>query len=101
MTPRPRRDGASPRDPHLTGGLEVWLTGTPAELDAATAALTAAGHLAQRGARWPLTGADAGRHRLYLRLSIAAALRRPTRTPDSATGALIDLDAARAHRRPA
>ncbi|PGH42836.1 hypothetical protein COO58_22190 [Micromonospora sp. WMMA1996] len=85
----------------MTGGLEVWLTGTPAELDAATAALTAAGHLAQRGARWPLTGADAGRHRLYLRLSIAAALRRPTRTPDSATGALIDLDAARAHRRPA
>ncbi|RBJ04934.1 hypothetical protein DRA43_12890, partial [Micromonospora provocatoris] len=73
----------------------------PAELDAATAALTAAGHLAQCGTRWPLTGADAGRHRLYLRLTVAAAPRRPTRAPDTATGALIDLGAARAHRRSA
>ncbi|SCF05506.1 hypothetical protein GA0070562_5660 [Micromonospora tulbaghiae] len=98
--PAPRRDGASPRDPHLTGGLEVWLTGTQAELDAATAALTAAGRVVQHGTRRPLTGADAGRHRLYLRLTVATG-RQPTRAPDTSRGALIDLDAARAHRRPA
>ncbi|MFU8875895.1 hypothetical protein [Micromonospora sp. SL4-19] len=56
--------------PRLSG-LEVWLTGTPAELDAAAAALTAAGHLAQPGTRHPLTGADSGRYRLYLRLTVA------------------------------
>ncbi|SCF33998.1 hypothetical protein [Micromonospora mirobrigensis] len=100
MTPAPRRDGASPRDPHLTGGLEVWLTGTLAELNAATAALAAAGRVVQHGTRRPLTGADAGRHRLYLRLTVAAA-KQPTRAPDASRGALIDLDSARAHRRPA
>ncbi|MET9302311.1 hypothetical protein [Micromonospora aurantiaca] len=98
MNGGPRRDGASPRDPRLSGA-EVWLTGTPAELDALTAALTAAGHLTQRGTRRALTGADAGRHRLYLRLTVTAA-KRPGRTPEQG-GALIDLDAARAHRRPA
>ncbi|MFC4146807.1 hypothetical protein ACFO0M_11145 [Micromonospora mangrovi] len=98
--PAPRRDGASPRDPHLTGGLEVWMTGTPAELDAATAALTVAGRMVQHGTRRPLTGADAGRHRLYLRLAVATG-KQPTRAPDNTGGALIDLDAARAHRRPA
>ncbi|MEU5724686.1 hypothetical protein ABZ783_23055 [Micromonospora sp. NPDC047738] len=96
----PRRDGASPRDPHLTG-LEIWLTGTPAELDAATAALVTTGHLTQRGTRWPLTGNDAGRCRLYLRLNVTTTAKRPGRAPDTTGGALIDLDAARAHRRPA
>ncbi|WP_431901251.1 hypothetical protein [Micromonospora chalcea] len=95
----PRRDGASPRDPRLSGA-EVWLTGTPAELDALTAALTAAGHLTQRGTRRALTGADTGRHRLYLRLTVTAAAKRPARGPEQG-GALIDLDAVRAHRRPA
>ncbi|WP_107078534.1 hypothetical protein, partial [Micromonospora sp. MH33] len=71
----------------------------PAELDALTAALAAAGHLTQRGTRRALTGADAGRHRLYLRLTVAA-VKRPGRAPEQG-GALIDLDAARAHRRPA
>ncbi|MFU8854321.1 hypothetical protein ACNAW0_25545 [Micromonospora sp. SL1-18] len=98
--PAPRRDGALPRDPHLAS-LEVWLTGTPAELDAAVAALTAAGRLAQRGTRRPLIGSDAGRHRLYLRLTIAARTGRPASTSDTAGGALIDLGTARAHRRPA
>ncbi|MCT2277270.1 hypothetical protein M3G91_06510 [Micromonospora chalcea] len=99
MTGGPRRDGASPRDPRLSGA-EVWLTGTPAELDALTAALTAAGHLTQRGTRRALTGADTGRHRLYLRLTVTAAAKRPARGPEQG-GALIDLDAARTHRRPA
>ncbi|MFF0874493.1 hypothetical protein [Micromonospora aurantiaca (nom. illeg.)] len=98
--PAPRREGASPRDPHLTGGLEVWLTGTPAELDAATVVLTSAGRVVQHGTRWPLTGADAGRHRLYLRLAVAADKQVP-RAPDTERGALIDLDTARANRRPA
>ncbi|MFI6261359.1 hypothetical protein [Micromonospora sp. NPDC051006] len=96
----PRRDGPSPRDSRLSG-LEVWLTGTPAELDAATAALADAGHLTQRGTRQPLTGTDAGRYRLYLRLSVTAGRQRRTGVPDATGGALIDLAAARAQRRPA
>lgn len=80
-------------------GLEVWLTGSHAELDAATAALTDAGHLAQRGTRHALTGTDAGRYRLYLRLNVAAAAGRPVRDSGTEGGALIDLDAARATRR--
>ncbi|WP_025616856.1 hypothetical protein [Salinispora cortesiana] len=60
-------------------GLEVWLTGTPTELDAATDALAAAGRLAQRGQHHPMTGADTGRARLYLRLTITATNRRPAR----------------------
>lgn len=91
----PRRDGASPRDARLSG-LEIWLTGTPAELDAIAAALTAAGHrIAQRGTRRPLTGTDAGRCRLYLRLSIATATRPSGRAPDTGGAALLDLDTAR------
>ncbi|MFV2099815.1 hypothetical protein [Micromonospora sp. LOL_024] len=91
----PRRDGASPRDARLSG-LEIWLTGTPAELAAATAALTAAGHrIAQRGTRRPLTGADAGRCRLYLRLSVATAAHPSGRTPATSGAALLDLDTAR------
>ncbi|WUP52325.1 hypothetical protein OG994_12740 [Micromonospora globbae] len=101
MTTRPRHDRPSPRDARLSG-LEVWLTGTPAELDAATAALTDAGHLTQHGIRRPLTGTDAGRYRLYLRLTLTATGRRaPAADTADAGGALIDLAAARAHRRTA
>ncbi|MDG9677756.1 hypothetical protein [Micromonospora sp. DH14] len=98
--PGVRRDGPSSRDARLSG-LEVWLTGSPAELDAVTAALADVGHLIQHGTRRPLTGSDAGRYRLYLRLSVAADRQRPTGTPDASGGALIDLTAARAARRPA
>ncbi|AEB47846.1 hypothetical protein [Micromonospora maris] len=89
-----RRDGASPRDARLSG-LEVWLTGTPAELDAATAALTTAGRVIQAGTRRPLTGTDASRHRLYLRLSIATAARPSGRASATGGAALLDLDTAR------
>ncbi|MEU5907929.1 hypothetical protein ABZ780_26605 [Micromonospora sp. NPDC047467] len=79
--------------------MEVWLSGTRAELDAATAALADLGHVIQQGQRWPMGGVDAGRYRLYLRLAVTAAARhRPA--PD-AGGELIDLTAARALRRPA
>ncbi|MEU7948493.1 hypothetical protein AB0C50_27730 [Micromonospora taraxaci] len=79
--------------------MEVWLSGTRAELDAATAALADLGHVIQKGQRWPMGGADAGRYRLYLRLAVATAAR--TRPAPDAGGELIDLTAARALRRPA
>ncbi|MGW5580894.1 hypothetical protein [Micromonospora chokoriensis] len=79
--------------------MEVWLSGTRAELDAATAALADLGHVIQQGQRWPMSGADAGRYRLYLRLAVATAAR--TRPAPDAGGELIDLTAARALRRPA
>jgi hypothetical protein len=51
-------------------GLEAWLIGTPAELDAALGALAAAGRvrwqgIGRPGARVPLAGADYGRFRAY------------------------------------
>lgn len=51
-------------------GLEAWLIGTPAELDAALSALAAAGRIRYQGigrpgARMPLAGADYGRFRAY------------------------------------
>ncbi|MDG4835241.1 hypothetical protein O7631_01760 [Micromonospora sp. WMMD967] len=79
--------------------MEVWLSGTRAELDAATAALADLGHVIQQGQRWPMGGADAGRYRLYLRLAVATPAR--TRPAPDAGGELIDLTAARALRRPA
>ncbi|MER7268925.1 hypothetical protein ABT344_11540 [Micromonospora carbonacea] len=84
--------------------MEAWLIGTPAELDAATAALTAVAYVVQLGDRHPLVGADAGRWRLFLRLALTTAPtahRRPAPPPAGAGGALVDLDTARAGRRPA
>lgn len=84
--------------------MEVWITGTPAELDAAEAALHAIAYVAFTSARYPMAGADAGRYRTYLRLAVpttpTAAPRRPASAPKR-DGALIDLDTARARRRPA
>ncbi|MEV4119459.1 hypothetical protein [Micromonospora sp. NPDC049645] len=82
-------DRPSGRDAPLSG-LEVWLTGTAAELDAAARALAAAGHVAWRGPHRPLTGADAGRARLYLRLNVTPARRagRPAR-PASGDGGTV------------
>lgn len=83
-------DRPSLRDAPLSG-LEVWLTGTPAELDAAARALAAAGHLAWQGQRRPLTGADAGRARLYLRLNVTPTRRtgRPTRPTSDGGGNVL------------
>ncbi|MBM7079118.1 hypothetical protein [Micromonospora humida] len=68
----------------------MWLAGTPAELDAATRALTAAGHLAYQGQRRMLTGADAGRAQLYLRLNIIPTRRTiPPARPTSDDGATV------------
>jgi hypothetical protein len=89
-------DGISFRDPPLTGA-EIWLTGTLAELHAITAALAEVGAIAYQAPRKPLHGADAGRCRQYIRLTVtsAAPARRGQRPPDGAGAALIDLDAAR------
>ncbi|TDB81482.1 hypothetical protein [Micromonospora sp. KC721] len=74
-------DRPSMRDAPLSG-LEIWLTGTPAELDAATRALAAAGRLVWSGPRRALTGSDAGRARLYLRLTVSPT-RRAARAADT------------------
>ncbi|MGN9890589.1 hypothetical protein [Micromonospora sp. L31] len=85
--------------------MEAWLTGTLAELDAAIRALTGVAYVAYVGDRHPLTGTDAGRYRVFLRLALTAAdtaSRRPAPAPAAAEGgALIDLDTARAARRTA
>ncbi|MET8371788.1 hypothetical protein [Micromonospora profundi] len=81
--------------------MEVWLSGTRAELDAATAALADLGHVTQQGQRWPMSGADAGRYRVYLRLAVTTAGQHYPAPGTAAGGALIDLTAARALRRPA
>ena len=54
----------------LMSDLEVWLIGSHAELDAATAALAQLGQIKTRGRATPMVGADAGRSRLYLRITV-------------------------------
>lgn len=80
-------------------GLEVWLTGTPGELDAAARALAAIGRVIYRGQRIPLAGVDTGRYRAYARIRVPTATFQPA--PVTTTGALIDLDTARQQRRGA
>ncbi|MCL7459901.1 hypothetical protein M8I35_22250 [Micromonospora sp. MSM11] len=82
--------------------METWLTGTPAELDAAIHTLTGVAYVAYVSDRHPLSGGDAGRYRVFLRLALTSttsATRRPESVPAVEGGALIDLDTARAARR--
>lgn len=74
-------------------GLEIWLAGTPAELDAAARLLGRLGVVAYRSHPAPMTGADAGRVRMYARVRVTTttAVATPT-TPDRGP-ALIDLAA--------
>ncbi|WP_371409821.1 hypothetical protein OG423_15610 [Micromonospora zamorensis] len=85
----PYRGRPSMRDAPLSG-LEIWLAGTSAELDSAVRALTAAGRFAWQGPRRPMTGPDAGRARMYVRLSVTPTRRtnRPAR-PDTDEGATV------------
>jgi hypothetical protein len=46
--------------------LEIWLIGTPAELDAAACALVGIGTVIDRGQRTALAGSDTGRWRTGL-----------------------------------
>lgn len=48
-----------------TFGLEVWITGTPGECNAALAALHGVGRVAHVADRFPMAGADRGRFRTY------------------------------------
>jgi hypothetical protein len=52
--------------------LEVWLIGTPAELDTAARALARIGRVVNHGPRIALAGADAGRCRTYARIRVLA-----------------------------
>ncbi|MFC5941997.1 hypothetical protein ABUL04_30635 [Micromonospora harpali] len=71
--------------------MEVWLIGTRAELDAAIAALTAVAYIVQAGDRQPLVGADAGRHRVFLRLALTPARRgvRPAGPASNSGGTVL------------
>ena len=56
----------------MIADLEVWLMGTPTEVDTALAGLAAVGRLTGVSKPQRLYGADAGRVRRYVRLVIAA-----------------------------
>ncbi|AGZ39595.1 hypothetical protein [Actinoplanes friuliensis] len=87
-------------DAKLTG-LEIWLNGTDAELDAALIALNEAGRLLWRSTRRRLHGTgDQGRHSVHLRLAVAAEVR-PVSQRGTAGADLIDLDAVRQARTSA
>jgi hypothetical protein len=83
MTARPLRP---PTGSSATFGLEAWLIGTPAELDAALAALASVGRVAchgigRHGTREPLAGADYGRYRTYALTHLTGARTGPTVAP--------------------
>lgn len=78
--------------------LEIWLIGTPSEVDTATTALATAGRLVGASRPEPLYGADAGRTRRYLRLRVPTPAATPAdrrRGPATAGQAVIDLDTRR------
>jgi hypothetical protein len=65
-----RCDWPNPSDTPLAG-LELFLTGTPAELDAAARVLGRIGQILYASPRHRLAGADTGRWRVYVRLHVA------------------------------
>lgn len=54
-------------EPRLIGGLEVWLTGTRAQIEQALAGLRSVMGVAPMFQPRPLVGADAGRFHMYVR----------------------------------
>lgn len=60
--------GPSKHDPPLRG-LEIWLIGTPADVDAALSVLRDAGRHEFTGRAHRMAGTDSGRVRRYLRIS--------------------------------
>lgn len=78
--------------------LEMWLIGTPDQVTAALAALAATGRVTGASKPEALYGADAGRIRRYLRLSVTATRTAPTDRAAVATGdrqAVIDINTRR------
>ncbi len=57
--------------------LEVWLTGTRAQIEAARKALSSTGRTAYESSTHRLAGVDAGRHRQYVRI-VATATTKTT-----------------------
>ena len=102
----PRGPSGTPDQPNFRNdakltGLEIWLNGTDAELDAALITLNDVGRLLWRSTRRRLNGTgDQGRHSVYVRLAIATQTR-PIPQRDTATRDVIDLDAVRQARASA
>ena len=86
-TDRPGR-----HDP-LLSGLELWLSGTPAELDAAARILAGIGRVVAASPRHRLTGADAGRWRVYARIAVASPAAPCPPAPAEEPATLPDLAA--------
>ena len=79
--------------------LELWLIGTPDQVNAAMAALATAGRIAGASKPEALFGADAGRVRRYVRVSVTTAARsqpteRAAATP-SKRQSVIDINTRR------
>jgi hypothetical protein len=74
--------------------LEIWLIGTPTDVAAALAALSGAGRITGASRPEPLYGADTGRIRRYLRLSVPTPTPtpKPTRTAGTNGQSVIGLD---------
>jgi hypothetical protein len=72
--------------------LEIWLIGTPEQVAAAMSALTTTGRIAGASKPDPMFGADAGRVRRYVRLSVPVTRIRPMTTGGD-TQAAIDIAA--------
>ena len=89
--PSGRPDQPNFRNDAPLSGLEIWLNGTHTELDAALAALDRAGRLAWRSERRRLHGhGDAGRHSVYVRITVVdTAPAKPNYRPEP-TGSLLD-----------
>lgn len=54
-------------EPRLINGLEVWMAGTPRQIELAMGALREVMGVAPMWSLQPLAGADAGRYRTYVR----------------------------------
>lgn len=64
---------------------EIWIIGTPAQLDAVLSTLVATGRVVGASRPDPLHGADAGRQRRYVRLAVATFAAAPDVPPRAAS----------------
>ena len=81
--------------PQTVPGLEVWLRGTRAEVNAAIARLAALGHVIYRSEPHRLHGADAGHVQVYVRIGVhLTAIQTDRRADQRAGNALPALQSA-------
>lgn len=80
--PNPHRGAAMTHTPGPGGtpldGLEIWLNGTPIELDTAARVLSQIGRIVHHGRRTALTGTDTGRWHTYVRIHVPIGKPQPT-----------------------